>query len=350
MTILSAACVPTESDDQTSATEASSSSSSASGSLTTEPSTSEDPTSTGLDANSSSSTTSTTDIDTDPDTWSTSEGTGTTTTGDPTESICGDGLVSGDEECDDGPENSDHAACTTLCKAAYCGDGLIQLGKESCDAEDANGDGSYGGCTDLCQKGPHCGDKVHQPEHEECDPLDPELDDGSRCEGCTWDANLLFVTSERFTGSLDGLDGADQRCEILADAAKLSNPSKYKAWISTDDKSPSTRITPPPGAFILTTGTEVAASWAEFIGGLDLDTAIAVDENKQSVAKPHRAWSNTNPDGSSLKAPDCNGWTSEMVGLIGSYGSTKAVDATWTDADTDWCSQKNRLYCIATAG
>ncbi len=52
---------------------------------------------------------------------------------DPT-SICGDGVVSPSEQCDDGPGNADAAdACHTDCFLAACGDGLLDTGEE-CDA------------------------------------------------------------------------------------------------------------------------------------------------------------------------------------------------------------------------
>jgi cysteine-rich repeat protein len=66
----------------------------------------------------------------------------------PEDSICGDGAVGPNEECDDGnDDNSD--ACTTSCEAARCGDGFIQDGEECDDA----GEGSEVGpgvCSDEC--------------------------------------------------------------------------------------------------------------------------------------------------------------------------------------------------------
>jgi len=53
------------------------------------------------------------------------------------------------------------------CKAGPCGDGVIQ-GPEECDEGDANSDFAYGGCNTHCQLGPHCGDGVVNGA-EECD-------------------------------------------------------------------------------------------------------------------------------------------------------------------------------------
>lgn len=55
---------------------------------------------------------------------------------------CGDGQVGQDEECDDGLKNADDAACTSACKQATCGDGLIHKDIEFC--EDLNDDPADG--------------------------------------------------------------------------------------------------------------------------------------------------------------------------------------------------------------
>jgi cysteine-rich repeat protein len=94
-------------------------------------------------------------------------------------SICGDGFVTGDEECDDGndpstyPHNDDNAygGCTTACKfGPYCGDGIIN-GPEECDVGPANAV-SYGqfGCTVACANSHYCGDGILDANRgEECD-------------------------------------------------------------------------------------------------------------------------------------------------------------------------------------
>jgi len=48
--------------------------------------------------------------------------------------VCGDGLVEGNEECDNGPMNSDYAAdsCRRNCRMSRCGDG-VRDSQEQCD-------------------------------------------------------------------------------------------------------------------------------------------------------------------------------------------------------------------------
>ncbi len=46
--------------------------------------------------------------------------------------LCGDGVVEGDEVCDDG-NDVDTDMCTNACEEAACGDGLVYEGVEACD-------------------------------------------------------------------------------------------------------------------------------------------------------------------------------------------------------------------------
>ena len=74
-------------------------------------------------------------------------------TTDGVEPFCGDGTVDAGEDCDDGNQD-DTDACTSSCKSAKCGDGIVQAGVEQCD------DGNMvdnDGCTNTCKKGPSCG-------------------------------------------------------------------------------------------------------------------------------------------------------------------------------------------------
>jgi hypothetical protein len=70
--------------------------------------------------------------------------------------ICGDGIVQGGEECDDGEDNADgvYGACSSVCLLGQrCGDGVIN-GGEACDDKN-NGDPSDG-CLDGCLEPKTC--------------------------------------------------------------------------------------------------------------------------------------------------------------------------------------------------
>ncbi len=178
------------------------------------------------------------------------------------ETECGDGVVTPDEECDDGDDNVSVGAtaaekynkCTTACNLGpYCGDGNddpeedcdngnnrsgygdttpgacapgcvpvpecgdeIINGSEECDLGAANGDDDgYDGCTDSCEVGPRCGDGVENGT-ETCDD---GVNDGSyeSCSSnCTpgprcGDSNVDTAQGEE----CDGTAGCSNTCLLL---------------------------------------------------------------------------------------------------------------------------------------
>jgi cysteine-rich repeat protein len=89
---------------------------------------------------------------------------------------CGDLTVDPGEECDDGPANADgvNGGCSSVCRLnPRCGDGVvIPEAGEVCDYGEANEPPesvSYGGCTTTCQLGPYCGDGILTQPDEFCD-------------------------------------------------------------------------------------------------------------------------------------------------------------------------------------
>ncbi|HVY45395.1 MAG TPA: DUF4215 domain-containing protein [Minicystis sp.] len=98
---------------------------------------------------------------------------------------CGDAQVqTPEEECDDGVNLSTYSfsgmpGCAPGCKlGGYCGDGKVQsLFGEACD--DGTNDGSYGGCNPDCTLGPRCGDGIVQHDQgEQCDDGNTVSGDG----------------------------------------------------------------------------------------------------------------------------------------------------------------------------
>ncbi len=103
--------------------------------------------------------------------------------------VCGDGVVTGFEVCDDGTENNTggFGMCNADCLGIgpYCGDGVVDPEHEACDLGELNV-GSYDGCNADCTLGPHCGDGIPNGEDEECDAGDANGADGSSCRAdCT---------------------------------------------------------------------------------------------------------------------------------------------------------------------
>jgi hypothetical protein len=91
---------------------------------------------------------------------------------------CGDGKLQSNlgEQCDAGqfntvPNMTAYGGCTNMCMVGpHCGDMTTDKPYEECDAGAGNDDTLYDGCTTKCDLGPHCGDDVLQAaDGEACD-------------------------------------------------------------------------------------------------------------------------------------------------------------------------------------
>lgn len=139
------------------------------------------------------------------------------------QSVCGDGVVTPDEECDDGEANgpASYNGCTAECKRGpYCGDGNVDLPRETCD--DGVNLSQYGGCAPGCQEGPYCGDGVVQSQFEECDDGTLAGEYGGCAEGCVLgprcgDGKLQVSAGEACDdGNRKSGDGCSATCKIEA--------------------------------------------------------------------------------------------------------------------------------------
>ncbi len=94
---------------------------------------------------------------------------------------CGDKQVQSaeGEECDDGINLTPYGGCGPGCKlGGFCGDGKVDsLFGEQCD--DGVNDGGYNECATGCKLGPRCGDGVVQKsDGEQCDDGNKKNNDG----------------------------------------------------------------------------------------------------------------------------------------------------------------------------
>ena len=100
---------------------------------------------------------------------------------------CGDAMVNGAEQCDDGVNQTPYGGTMPALRApgcvcaGYCGDGRVDSAYgETCDQGADNGKG-YGFCTATCKLGPRCGDGV-TTDGEECDE---GASNGTPASACT---------------------------------------------------------------------------------------------------------------------------------------------------------------------
>lgn len=291
--------------------------------------------------------------------------TGSSTTG-AVEPVCGDGVISGVEQCDDGPANANTAACTLECKLAVCGDGLVWAeGGELCDYGLGNSE-AYNGCDPIsCTPGPYCGDGVLEPNVEICDrgPLNGTgmtTDEFAPCSSsCGFFGRTLFITSKVWTGDLGGVSGGDLKCQAAAKAAGLANPTGYRAWLSDDFQSPVLRLKEwdSPVPVILVGGLLVADNLDDLVVH-GPRTGISRTEFGDVVVARF-VETNTSGFGEKFSITDhCLGWTSASD----QYATRRGINALpveegpeweawrderlWTSYNSWTCDKLAHLYCI----
>lgn len=272
----------------------------------------------------------------------------------PEPAVCGDGIVAGDEECDDGDGgNGVHNECDPFCKKTRCGDGIVQS-DEACDDGEQNSDEPmYGeGCTKQCGLGPRCGDGEVQPE-EDCEPGDTMggLPCGADCHYLT---RIIFLTSEPTTGAMNGLtgpSGADARCQELATGAGLTG--SFKAWLMVKNQLLSARFSEFPdfhAPILFTTrdGLPVAGSLQELVDQ-GPQHAISTTESNQ-VLFQKLVWTNIKSDGI-FAGDDCGAWKNEdgpsaLVGHSGYADEASEAYKTWRDL-RQWTDISAEMPCDA---
>jgi fibro-slime domain-containing protein len=170
--------------------------------------------------------------------------------------ICGDGVLSPGEQCDDGKNEGGYGKCQPGCvRGPYCGDSIVN-GPEACDngnnvsaygsegcapgcvtparcgdaivqgdfgetCDDGKNDGAYGGCTTTCGFAPRCGDgAVNGPAgSEECDD---GANDGSY-NNCAPGCKLGPRCGDGLTQESFG-----EQCEPTVDGDKCSSNCRWK--------------------------------------------------------------------------------------------------------------------------
>ncbi len=129
---------------------------------------------------------------------------------------CGDGilLTTCNEECDDGPANSDTTpdACRTTCRLPACADGVLDAG-EGCD------DGNRtpcDGCSEICvaEPGLTCGDGI------------PEVGCGEQCD----DGNAVVGDGCLATCRLEVVPGGGPQGGDCRSVWSISNPSNLPRY------------------------------------------------------------------------------------------------------------------------
>jgi hypothetical protein len=222
-------------------------------------------------------------------------------------------------------------ATTIACVASKCTITQCVSGFTDCDHSVTNG------CEiDLQTDEAHCGT---------CD---------TRCGAGTCNAGLcpkvVFVSSAVYDGNLGGLAGADALCQGLATAASL--PGTFKAYLSTDTVTATSRLTHATVPYVLADGMVFANNWADLSSvwrhAIDLTETRAAPSMTPGtrVTSGTGAYTNTYGYPGTPASPGytCSGWTSNLYTDAG-----LSSDVLLTDQTTLWwatCSVKQHLFCF----
>ena len=125
----------------------------------------------------------------------------------PLGSLCGDAIVGGAEECDNGVNNGDDTMCKLDCTLQVCGDGALGPG-EACDDGNMVDEDE---CTNAC-KPAVCGDMAVQT-NEECD--DGNMSNTDACVACK-----AAVCGDKFIQA--GVEGCDDGNQIDKDGCSAT--------------------------------------------------------------------------------------------------------------------------------
>jgi len=158
----------------------------------------------------------------------------------------------------------------------------------------------------------------------------------------------VFVTEGRYNGAaIDGLSGADEKCQAEADLAGL--PGTYVAWLSDSKNDAVSRLDNPNGRpYELVTNRQIAENIADLTDG-DVPELINVHANGKSLTKNMRVFTGSTPNGRRA-GPYCNDWHSaEGNGRLGEVLS-RHHPKFWTNRGPSSCKTSWVLYCFEQDG
>lgn len=140
------------------------------------------------------------------------------------DAVCGDGFKEGEEQCDQGQNNSDTEpdACRSSCKQAACGDKVVDAGEVCDDGDDDNTDDCTQGCSRCgngkIDEGETCDDGQYPPVSGDGCSATCQTEPYWYCEpgkGCELH---LYVGSDISSG---GLDFSASKLGVFVGARKL---------------------------------------------------------------------------------------------------------------------------------
>ena len=166
---------------------------------------------------------------------------------------------------------------------------------------------------------------------------------GSGGAGGAGGVKRVFVTETTYTGStMGGVAGADQKCNLSAQAAQLGGT--WVAWVSSSSVNAIDRVTAAGPWVLINTSTTIFNNKAN----LATSPLLPINATEQghtitTASTVTHVWTGTD-NGGNAAASTCNGWSSSTLayGTIGFAYSTSG----WTSYTDQDCGATNHLYCF----
>ena len=159
-------------------------------------------------------------------------------------------------------------------------------------------------------------------------------------------SKIIFVTSTTYTGDLEGLAGADAKCNARAAAGGL--PGTYTAWLSDAATSAADRMTHNDGPYVRPDGVRIADSWTDLTDGSDIASTISITEGPPRATYNVRTATDRYGERNAYLGGYCGDWTIGVTIEYGHvFGDSGATNSRWTFGGYGGaCSSLMSLYCV----
>jgi len=178
------------------------------------------------------------------------------------------------------------------------------------------------------------------PDLTDATAVPREPDGGGLAPDAAIAGRLVFVTSERYSGGLGGLEGADDICQMHAQAAGLVGT--YQAWLSTLEQAVGERLPHSALPYVRTDGVIVATDWDDLLDGALL---APIDHDEFAQPRLGDVWTGTLASGVAYDVDDCGGFLDPQSGMA-QCGSSTASNTRWTENLVPFCYTQLHLYCF----
>jgi hypothetical protein len=204
----------------------------------------------------------------------------------------------------------------------------------------------------VCLAGVACSDDDPPPEGQH--PHDHP-------EGGASTPNFFVSSDTSATGNLGGLDGADARCQRLADDADLTGT--WHAYLSTEPLEGGSGVDARDrigkGPFYNVKGVKLADD-VDALHEIPGDAELFIDDKGEKIpgqwaGSPagvvHDILTGTGPDGRVLVGKTCASWTSDSAALVAQVGHSDGLGPNMNAAEpfNSWHSSHENGGCNDTA-